>query len=61
MNNEKTINAKELAAELMKAVLPKIEDLQKQIKALDKRITILDGKLQSISSVIINKRKHQKS
>lgn len=55
---------KEIALELVKAIMPKVDkkivQLQKQINKQQKTIAGLETKIQSLSSVLMNKRKHKK-
>jgi acyl carrier protein phosphodiesterase len=54
------VTTEEIAKELMKAISPKLEYLQNRIIDLDKRIDGLEGKIQTLNSVLMNQRKHRK-
>lgn len=52
------VNVEEIAKELLKQILPTIQNLQNQINDLNKRMDIVQGKIQALNSVLMNKRKH---
>lgn len=54
------VTPKEIAIELMKAIQPKLDSMQKQIDDMDKKIAGFEGRIQSLNSVLMNKRKHGK-
>ncbi len=54
------VETKEIAKELLQGILPKIKDLQQQIDNLDRKIDGLEGRVQTLSSILMNKRKHRK-
>lgn len=58
MSEDKKIKIKEIAQELMKAIQPKIDDMKKQIDSMEKKVTAIEGRMQTLSSILMNKRKH---
>lgn len=50
--------AKKVAIELMKVIQPKLDDMKKRIDDMDQKVTVLEGRTQTLSSILMNKRKH---
>lgn len=59
-SNKSKITVKEVAIELMKGIQPKLNDMQEQIDKIEEKVNAFEGRMQTLSSVLMNMRKHKK-
>lgn len=60
MSKSKKITTKEIAVEIVKVIQPKLDEMQKELDEFGQKLTVLEGRIQTLSSVNMNKMKHKK-